>query len=692
MGFPDLMGSSPAGRGARKGNKLPAKGAALQATSTPRSSRDASEHVFPEYIAEEKHIQPLGEEPPDLRELNACLDALAAVFPDIQIEVFRELLANFDGESRLALAADALLKNRATWVKGRWRIEKKGSADNMGAEAHGQRLQPNDREANRRFERVPPKEVFRNPEYKAAVETLGLQEFKGLSRSTIKAVLAESNYSYLEARETLVGLASKSWSFTISSFFRGRKVVSAAIATQHPLIIYKSTGQGSIVPTIKATGSAELDRELYDALILPLKKKQQAEREANDHELAVAINNAEAEETDNLLECVCCYTESVFEEFTSCNANGHMICFRCVQHTLTEAIFGQGWQRSIDPNTGTLRCLAAESPECTGNIPSHHLHRALMEDKTGPEKLLKLDQRLADNVLAATGLPLIHCPFCSYAEIDDIYEPKTETQLRPNSINIWNIILVAVCLFAVPFLAPLALLATCAIGLLLVYHQTFSASVTAEFRAARQRQRRRRRGLRFTCQNPLCGRASCLLCNKAWKDVHICNESSLVALRTQVEQAMSLAIKRVCPKCNTGFVKTSGCNKLTCPCGYRMCYVCRKDIGDSALAQDAGYQHFCQHFRPQGDGTKCKECSKCNLWEKEDEEAVLEAARKEAERKWMEVEKRDLSAPEKTYLTEGVAVNGTRTGVVMLGDLLKRGRWPTMGEVCDVLVEQFLIA
>ncbi|KAK0712267.1 hypothetical protein B0T21DRAFT_387255 [Apiosordaria backusii] len=691
MGFPDLMGSSSADRGARKSNKVPATNTPVEMTSAVTSSKDSAGHALPEYIAEEEHLKPLGEEAPDLRELNACLDALAAVFPDIQIEVFRELLTSFDGESRLALAADALLKNRAVWVKGRWRVDKEGSGS-MAAKEHQQRPGPNATDSNRRFERVPPTEVFRSQEYRAAVEGLGLQEFKGLQRSTIKAVLAEHNYSYLEARETLVGLASKSWRFTISSLFRGRKVVSATAAAQHPLIVYKSTGQGSIVPTIKATGNAELDRELYDALIMPLKRKQEAEREAKDRELAVAMNNAEAEETDNLLECVCCYTESVFEEFTSCSANGHMICFRCVQHTLTEAIFGQGWQRSIDSSTGTLRCPAAESSECLGCIPSYHLHRALMEDRTGPEKLLKLDQRLADNALAATGLPLIRCPFCSYAEVDDIYHPETDNQFRPHSVNIWNIALVVVCLFTVPFLAPLALLAAFIICLLFISHQTFSASIMAELRAARQRQRRRRRGLRFTCQNPLCGRASCLLCNKAWKDVHVCNESSLVALRTQVEQAMSLAIKRVCPKCNTGFVKTSGCNKLTCPCGYKMCYVCRKDIGNGASTQDAGYQHFCQHFRPQGDGTKCKECTKCNLWEKEDEEAVLDAARKEAERKWMEVEKRDLSGPEKTYLTEGVAVNPTRTGAVVLGDLLKRGRWPTMAEVCDVLVEQFLIS
>ena len=96
-------------------------------------------------------------------------------------------------------------------------------------------------------------------------------------------------------------------------------------------------------------------------------------------------------------------------------------------------------------------------------------------------------------------------------------------------------------------------------------------------------------------------------CSKAWTDIHICHESSLLALRTQVELAMSLAIKRTCPRCNISFVKSSGCNKLTCVCGYQMCYVCRKDIGNGE-----GYRHFCEHFRPNG-GRGCTECSKCDL-------------------------------------------------------------------------------
>ncbi|GAB1316711.1 hypothetical protein MFIFM68171_06921 [Madurella fahalii] len=668
MGFSGLLGSSSERAAKTKG--------VAPASTTSLPSTTAAESALPEHISEEAHLMPIEPEAPDLRELNACLNALAAVFPNIQIEVFREMLASFDGESRLALVADALLKSRATWVKGRWRVAGKDGQSDAASQTSGQTGSI----------LVPRKEAFRSPEYKQAVKALAWHEFRGLSRSTINAVLAESNYSYLDARQTLVDLSSKSWRFTISSLFLRRKPVSTAEAEAHPLVIWKPMGHGSMVPTLKPTGNAELDRELFAALIVPLTERSRADREAKDHQMAMALNNAEAEEADSAIECACCFTESAFEEFTSCNAHGHMICFRCVQHSVSEAVFGQGWQRSIDKQTGTLRCPAVDSEECQGSIPQDHMHRAMLEEKNGAEVLHKLEQRLAEHSLVSSNLPLIRCPFCSYAEIDDVYLPVSETQMRLRAHNIYNLVFIVLCVCCIPFLLPLVLFSSF-VALLLSSRQTLGDRLTREFREALVRHRRRRRGLRFACQNPGCKRASCLSCNKAWVDVHVCNESSLVALRTQVEQAMSMAIKRVCPRCNTSFVKTAGCNKLTCPCGYKMCYVCRKDIG-SGSGPDVGYRHFCEHFRPEGDPKKCNECSKCNLWEAENTDEVLQRAREEAERKWKEMERRELSGAEKAFLETGVA---SQPGTRAFEMALHRGRWPTLTEVCDVILENVLV-
>ncbi|KFA62510.1 hypothetical protein S40285_05587 [Stachybotrys chlorohalonatus IBT 40285] len=647
MVFPGLLASSSRASSARS----------RPAVDTPAPTGD---RLQLEYIYDEAQLPRVPSAEPDLRELNHCLEALAAVFPDIQIEVFRELLSSFDGESRLALVADGILKNRAAWVKGRWRV-----ADKQGSSS----------------EVVPAGERFKSAEYKKAVENLAWTEFKGMYKSTVKAVLAENNYSYLEARRTLVTLSSKSWRFTIANLFSGKRPPATGQAESHPLVVWRSTGQGSITPTIRPTGCAELDRELFNTLIAPLKQRDQEEREIKDRCLAVLLNNEEAEEAGATHECACCFTSGPFEEFTHCNLEGHMICFRCVQHSIKEALFGQGWLSSIDPDRGTLRCIAVDGSGCPGHIPADHTRRAMLEEKKGIEILHKLDQRLAEHNLVASNLPLVRCPFCSYAEVDDIYMPSRDVLPQIRADSSYNLILLVLCVGSVVLALPFVLLISL-ICVVLSVGQTFGHYLLAEWKLSLARHRRRRRGHKFSCQSPECGRLSCLSCHKSWTDIHICNESSLVALRTQIEQAMSMAIKRVCPRCNTSFVKNAGCNKLTCPCGYKMCYVCRSDLSDE------GYRHFCDHFRPDGDPRPCTECDRCNLWESEDTDRVLQAAREEAEHKWKSSEKRDLSGAEKSFLETGYA---TRTAEISLQGMLSGGGFPTVPQLFDIIIDTIFV-
>ncbi|KAK2590210.1 hypothetical protein QQS21_012113 [Conoideocrella luteorostrata] len=619
-----------------------------------RSKPSLETELLPEYIYDEAQLPCVPPERPNLRELNTSLEALAVVFPDIQIEVFRELLSNFDGESRLALVANALLKNRVDWVKGRWKVMDKQITE-PGA--------------------LPRSDVFRSKEYIQAVRTLAAHEFRGLPRSTVNAVLAESNYSYLDARRTLVILSTKSWRFTIQSLLLRRKPLTTGEAENHPLVVWRSTGQGSIVPTIRTTSNAELDRELYDALIRPLKRNMKERNETKDRLLAVSMNSQEAEAASSMHECICCFVDYTFEEFTSCSTDGHMICYRCVQNSIKEALFGQGWQSNINTDTGTLKCLSVDG--CSGHISSEYIQRAFMEEKSGADILHRLDQRLAEHSLVASNLPLIHCPFCNYAEIDDIYLPSHAARPRFKLRNIYNIGVISILIALLVIISPFALVAAL-VCVVVSVEQNIWQNIGKEWQSAIHRHCRRRRGLRFSCQNPKCSRVSCLSCHKAWTDIHVCNESSLVALRTQVEQAMSLAIKRVCPRCNTSFVKNAGCNKLTCPCGYKMCYVCRADLSDE------GYRHFCDHFRPDGDPRPCTQCDKCNLWESEDIDTVLREAREVAERKWKEMEQRELSGAEKAYLETGVASHGVHSRI---DHFLTSSTSPNLPDFLDIIAE-----
>lgn len=67
---------------------------------------------------------------------------------------------------------------------------------------------------------------------------------------------------------------------------------------------------------------------------------------------------------------------------------------------------------------------------------------------------------------------------------------------------------------------------------------------------------------------------------------------------------------------------------MTCPCGYKMCYLCRADVGEEQ------YDHFCPHFRARP-GEPCRECQKCLLFQEENEDEVLQSARAKAEEEWI---------------------------------------------------------
>jgi hypothetical protein len=51
-----------------------------------------------------------------------------------------------------------------------------------------------------------------------------------------------------------------------------------------------------------------------------------------------------------------------------------------------------------------------------------------------------------------------------------------------------------------------------------------------------------------------------------------------------VEEAMTEALISKCNRCRRAFLKDEGCNKMTCSCGNKQCYVCGKDVKD--------YDHF----------------------------------------------------------------------------------------------------
>ena len=112
----------------------------------------------------------------------------------------------------------------------------------------------------------------------------------------------------------------------------------------------------------------------------------------------------------------------------------------------------------------------------------------------------------------------------------------------------------------------------------------------------------------FRCQNPDCMKLSCRLCQKESHIPLTCKEADrdgVIALQHRVEEAMTEALLRQCPKCQRRFLKEDGCNKMICSCGTMICYICRKVI--------KGYDHF--NSNTNRTDTHMQQTGNCPLWD-----------------------------------------------------------------------------
>lgn len=572
-------------------------------------------------------------EEPDLKDLNAALKALVDIFPDVQPEVFREMLLSVSENSRLQIVTELLLQKKAKWVQGRYRTPQPSQ----------ERTKLKKRQDRATIQRehgiLEPEDLFRGERYKQAVKSVFYQEFKNLSHSTVKGVLAEHNFSYNLARPVLQQLASRSWRLSFTNFWP-RRVASTA-AEGHPFILWQpETPEDGSTPAVKHTGSGELDQELYQLFVAPIVLRQRKDRDRTDYLKASELNEAEAEEAQALFDCECCFSSVSFEKIATCDEGCHPLCLDCIQRTVNEALYGQGWSRTVNLGQATVRCFSPMSQECHGSISRDLVRRAITQGADNEDAWHDFQARVTSECLTKSGLPLQRCPFCSYAEVNE--SPRLRLK---HPMAVWNhvntkyydklspaiqiIFMALVMALAIPmpiFTIPLLLLLS--LGWMVIH---IIPKAAAAFDRSISRVYKSRRGIKFKCQNPVCLKTSCSRCLAMWRDPHSCFESEKTSLRTAIEASATAAVKRTCPRCYLSFVKSSGCNKLVCNCGYTMCYICRSEI-----TLKEGYAHFCQHFRPNGG--RCPECERCDLYGDEDEEMAIRRAAEEAEQAWRDKE------------------------------------------------------
>ncbi|GAA5916284.1 E3 ubiquitin-protein ligase RNF216 [Sporobolomyces salmoneus] len=129
----------------------------------------------------------------------------------------------------------------------------------------------------------------------------------------------------------------------------------------------------------------------------------------------------------------------------------------------------------------------------------------------------------------------------------------------------------------------------------------------------------------FTCLREDCGKVSCRKCKKEGHVPLTCEEAdreSRMGGVHAVEDAMTEAMIRSCPKCQLKYIKSEACNKITCSkCGALSCYICQAVVKD--------YSHFDQSAPGAPNGNS----SKCPLWDDTDVRHFneVEEARKKAQ-------------------------------------------------------------
>jgi hypothetical protein len=621
-------------------NTLPDKDGSI-GPNRPRpratSSSSSSSRTRLPFLSSGASIPEEDEEEPDLRDLNNGLQALVEIFPNVRPDVFREMLGTFSPESRLHVIADQILKHEATWVKGRWRIASKASSSKILSEV----FENESKGLENSKELLSSAEKFRSKAYKNAVRLALNEEFTNLSRNTIKGVLAEENYSYTNSRPILAALANEGWRFSFKALISWRKPTP----NTHFMIIPAKPGGNLDFPRLKITQSIELNQELYETVLKPLMEKEARIKDEISFELATLLNEGEAKDSLSTFECECCYDDVAFEAIVVCSQGEHVFCFKCVQKTVSAALYAQAWSKSIDHDRCAVLCFASTS--CTGCIPRELTKRAILQTRGGDKTWIKFEEKLAKDALQATGAKFHECPFCTYAESDDIYWPAGCLNYRFKGVD---------TVFSLILLPFTILLCIFGIGQYYLHSLVLPLPSLTPFyeKALESLARKRCLSSRFVCQNPECRRVSCRLCRVSWRDPHTCNEKEEISLRTAIEAARTAATKRVCPKCNLSFVKESGCNKMTCTCGYKMCYLCREGLGKTVDPNnphaDHDYSHFCSHFRAIPG--RCLQCNKCDLYIEGNEEEIVRKAGLSAEKEWRAKRKAKVSV-------EGSEVNTT---------------------------------
>ncbi|KAI3642263.1 hypothetical protein MP228_011818 [Amoeboaphelidium protococcarum] len=305
----------------------------------------------------------------------------------------------------------------------------------------------------------------------------------------------------------------------------------------------------------------------------------------------------------DLMECSCCFGEKLFSGMIACT-EGHLFCGDCGKRVLEEAVGNRKTELnciaasfSDSKLTSSAQNSSAKAP-ANGLCPGHFLLKEL--STLVDNKVVENYHRLVQEIEIKQALqPLSNMRNNDQTSIEDDGDDNGNVdgdgqKGADNQDDVMvdkEVIRDYEELVQCPFCDFAALM-------------TSKAEVDKLFR----------------CLNPKCFKMSCRLCGKESHIPKSCKEveaeSSVTNFQHKVAEAMTDALIRECPKCHKKFFKEEGCNKMTCSCGTKICYICRRVV--------KGYDHF-----GSGNGKD----GKCPLWDdtvQKNAQEVLKAAEEAA--------------------------------------------------------------
>ncbi|KAJ3314166.1 hypothetical protein HDV04_000938 [Boothiomyces sp. JEL0838] len=380
-------------------------------------------------------------------------------------------------------------------------------------------------------------------------------------------------------KSRLMNMFPYHWELTIQAIMAENNnnfTLSKAKLEQNPVNMFWKT-----LPFTKRRKDYTFKNEMNHTSLL-------AEIQALEHmdtvdDLAVAekFNSIEYESNNQWISCQCCYSDCTFEDLISCD-EGHLFCKTCVERALTIGMYDTGSVRGRP-----LKCMSSEI-DCESFIADSSIQQCVSSDLYE-----NYQATLAERIIKESGIHIVQCPFCKYIEEQpEISRFQVIKRILQFLYLHWRGTL---WIFATSVGVILSMFSRnifettyfyCIACILLKnFYTKFEIEINRKLKSLPiPHILRFETPLIFNCKNPKCLKVSCVDCQKQWLPLHRCHEKEHDSLRLYVELAMSQALIRT-------------------------------------------------HFRIVP-GSKCTECKKCDLYQKEADAQVVKLAAIEAEKEW----------------------------------------------------------